>query len=129
MIDNQIDTTTGTLRLKGTFANADERLWPGQFVNVRLLLSMRTGTVTVPQHAVMQAANGYFCFVVRPNGTAERRTVVIAGVQDGIAVITSGVAAGENVVIDGQFRLTDGARVRPAAAPAATAAPTAAPKG
>ena len=129
VIDNQIDTTTGTLRLKGTFANADERLWPGQFVNVRLLLSMRTGTVTVPQHAVMQAANGYFCFVVRPNGTAERRTVVIAGVQDGIAVITSGVAAGENVVIDGQFRLTDGARVRPAAAPAATAAPTAAPKG
>ena len=129
VIDNQIDTTTGTLRLKGTFANADERLWPGQFVNVRLLLSMRTGTVTIPQHAVMQAANGYFCFVVRPNGTAERRTVVIAGVQDGIAVITSGVAAGENVVIDGQFRLTDGARVRPAAAPAATAAPTPAPKG
>ncbi len=129
VIDNQIDTTTGTLRLKGTFANADERLWPGQFVNVRLLLSMRTGTVTIPQHAVMQAANGYFCFVVRPNGTAERRTVVVAGVQDGIAVITSGVAAGENVVIDGQFRLTDGARVRPAAAPAATAAPTSAPKG
>ena len=129
VIDNQIDTTTGTLRLKGTFANADERLWPGQFVNVRLLLSMRTGTVTIPQHAVMQAANGYFCFVVRPNGTAERRTVVVAGVQDGIAVITSGVAAGENVVIDGQFRLTDGARVRPAAAPAATAAPTPAPKG
>jgi multidrug efflux system membrane fusion protein len=129
VIDNQIDTTTGTLRLKGTFANADERLWPGQFVNVRLLLSMRTGTVTVPQHAVMQAANGYFCFVVRPNGTAERRTVVVAGVQDGIAVITSGVAAGENVVIDGQFRLTDGVRVRPAAAPAAAAAPTPAPKG
>ena len=112
VIDNQIDTTTGTLRLKATFGNDDEHLWPGQFVNVRLVLSMRSGTVTVPQRAAMQAASGYFCFVVKADGTAERRAIEIAGVQDGIAVITSGVTAGENVVIDGQFRLTDGARVQ-----------------
>jgi multidrug efflux system membrane fusion protein len=131
VIDNQIDPTTGTLRLKATFDNADERLWPGQFVNVRLLLSMRSGTVTVPQRAVMQAASGYFGFVVKADGTAERRAIEIAGVQDGVAVITRGVAAGENVVIDGQFRLTDGARVRVQTAPAApsAAAPKPAPKG
>ena len=130
VIDNQIDTTTGTLRLKASFANDDERLWPGQFVNVRLLLSMRSGTVTVPQRAAMQAASGYFCFVVRADGTAERRVIELAGVQDGVAVIARGVAAGENVVIDGQFRLTDGARVRVQTAPVPPAvATTSAPKG
>ena len=89
VIDNQIDPTTGTLRLKATFENADERLWPGQFVNVRLLLSTRSGAVTVPQRAVMQGASGYFGFVVKADGTAERRTIEIGGVQDGIAVITA----------------------------------------
>jgi len=130
VIDNQIDITTGTLRLKATFGNDDEHLWPGQFVNVRLVLAMRSGTVTVPQRAAMQAASGYFCFVVKADGTAERRVIELAGVQDGVAVITSGVSAGENVVIDGQFRLTDGARVRVQTAPVPPAvATTSAPKG
>ncbi len=131
VIDNQIDVTTGTLKLKATFANADERLWPGQFVNVRLQLAMRAKAVVVPQRAVVQGASGYFLYVVKADGpagkaggTAERRVIEIVGVQDGIAVVERGLAAGESVVVDGQFRLTDGARVRinapsvpPAAAP------------
>lgn len=112
VVDNQIETATGTLRLKATFENTDERLWPGQFVNVRLQLETRTDAVTVPQRAVMQGSSGYFCFVVRSDGTAERRTIEIGSVHDGIAVIDSGVAAGDKVVIEGQFRLSDGVRVR-----------------
>ena len=112
VVDNQIETATGTLRLKATFENADERLWPGQFVNVRLQLETRTDAVTVPQRAVMQGSSGYFCYVVRADGTAERRSIEIGAVQDGIAIIDSGVAPGDKVVIDGQFRLSDGARVR-----------------
>ena len=126
VIDNAIDTTTGTLRLKATFENADERLWPGQFVNVRLLMATQNGAVTVPQRALMQSSAGYFCYVVKADGTAERRTVEIGGVQDGIAVIERGVAVGESVVIAGQFRLTNGAQTRvepPPANPATKAGP------
>ena len=112
VIDNQIDTATGTLRLKATFENADERLWPGQFVNVRVLLATRRDVVTVPHRALMQSSAGYFCYVVKADGTAERRAIEIGDVQDGIAVIGRGIDAGESVVIAGQFRLTDGARVQ-----------------
>ena len=88
VIDNQIDTATGTLRLKATFENADERLWPGQFVNVRLVIATRIDAVTVPQRAVMQGASGYFGYVVqgRQHGRAAGRSRS-AAVQDGIAII------------------------------------------
>jgi multidrug efflux system membrane fusion protein len=125
VIDNQIDTTTGTLRLKATFPNADQRLWPGQFVNVRLVLAERKGVTTVPQRTVMQGPGGYFAYVVKPDGTAERRTLELGGTQDGIAVVLHGIVAGETVAVEGQYRLTDGARVQvdpssPAAAAAAS---------
>lgn len=112
LIENQIDATTGTLRLKGTFANADERLWPGEFVNVRLVLSTRKDAVTVPQRTVMQGASDSFVYVVNADNTVERRTVEIATMQDGVAVIGKGLAAGDRVVVDGQYRLTNGARIR-----------------
>ena len=112
VIDNQIETVTGTLRLKATFDNGDERLWPGQFVNIRLQLATQADAVTVPRHAVMEGSGGYFCFIVRADGTAERRSIEIGAVQDGAAIIERGVAAGEKVVVDGQFRLNDGARTR-----------------
>src|SRR5258707_8164570 len=105
VIDNQIDTTTGTLRLKTTFPNADQRLWPGQFVNVRLVLADRKGVTTVPQRTVMQGPGGYFAYVVKPGGTAERRTLELGGTQDGIAVILRGIAVGETVAVEGQYRL------------------------
>ena len=112
LIDNQIDTATGTLRLKATFDNADERLWPGQFVNVRLVIATRNGAVTVPQRAVMQGATGYYAYIVKPDNTVERRAVEVAGMQDGIAIVDKGLAAGEKIVVDGQYRLTDGAQIK-----------------
>jgi membrane fusion protein, multidrug efflux system len=112
LIDNQIDTTTGTLRLKATFENTDERLWPGEFVNARLQLSVRRDAVTVPQRAVMQGASGYYAYVVKPDNTVERRVVEVAATQDGIAVISSGMSIGEKIASDGQYRLVNGSRVR-----------------
>lgn len=130
LIDNQIDVATGTIRLKGTFANVDERLWPGEFVNVRLVLSMRVGVVTVPQRAVMQGASGYYAYVIRPDSTVTRRSVEIAGMQDGIAIVERGIDDKEKVVVDGQYRLNDGARIKPEdAKPIAEPPPTAAKDG
>jgi membrane fusion protein, multidrug efflux system len=112
LVDNQIDITTGTLRLKATYENKDEQLWPGEFVSIRLQLSTRKGATTVPQRAVMQGASGPYGYIVKADNTVERRVLEVAATQDGIAVITKGVAIGEKIVVDGQYRLTDGARVR-----------------
>ncbi len=112
LVDNQIDQATGTLRLKGTFDNANERLWPGEFVNARLVLATRKDAVTVPQRVVLQGAEGYYLYVVKADNTVERRTVEVAVTQDGIAVVGKGLAAGEKVVVDGQYRLSNGARIR-----------------
>jgi multidrug efflux system membrane fusion protein len=120
LIDNTIDQGTGTIHLKATFANHDERLWPGEFVNVRLVLRMRRGAPTVPAPTVQAGPTGDFAYVIGKNDTVERRTVTVAAIQDGIAVISKGLTPGERVVVLGQYRLTDGARVKPApqAAPA-----------
>ncbi|MDB5410008.1 MAG: Membrane fusion protein multidrug efflux system [Rhodospirillales bacterium] len=115
LIDNQIDGTTGTIHLKATFDNADEKLWPGEFVNVRLITSHSKNAITVPAQTVMQGPNGAYAYVIKPDNTVERRVVEMASSNDGTAVITKGIAAGETVVVDGQYRLTDGARVNPAA--------------
>jgi multidrug efflux system membrane fusion protein len=128
LIDNQIDTATGTLRLKATFENTDERLWPGQFVNARLVISTKTAAITVPQRAVMQGATGYYAYIVKPDNTVERRVLEVAGMQDDMAVVEKGLAAGEKIVVDGQYRLNDGARIKidttPPPAPAPAGAPT-----
>ena len=112
VIDNAIDQPTGTIRLKATFDNADERLWPGEFVNVRLILNTRKDAPTVPQQAVQVGPNGSYAYVIKDDSTVERRAVEVAATQDGIAVIGKGLTAGEKVVGDGQYRLTEGARVR-----------------
>ena len=134
LIDNQIDVATGTLRMKATFRNGDEALWPGEFVNVRLVLSMKNGAVTVPQRAIMQGPSGYYAYVIRPDSTVERRDVETSGMQDDIAIIEKGITAGEKIVVDGQYRLSNGTRIKvdPATSaaepsakpPAAVAAPT-----
>jgi multidrug efflux system membrane fusion protein len=124
LIENQIDAATGTLRLKGTFDNTDERLWPGEFVTVRLVLATRNDVVTVPQRTVMQGANDSFVYVVKADSTVERRTVVVTGHQDGVAIIEKGMVAGEKVVVDGQYRLTNGARIRVDTAKPESAPPT-----
>ena len=116
VIDNAIDQPTGTIRLKGTFANTDERLWPGEFVNVRLILSVHKGAPTVPAQTVQDGPNGRYAYIIKEDSTVERRTVEVSAVQDGIAVITKGLSIGDRVVVDGQYRLTNGARVKVEAA-------------
>jgi multidrug efflux system membrane fusion protein len=115
LIDNTIDQSTGTIRLKATFANEDERLWPGEFVNVRLVLNVRRGVPTVPAQTVQDGPTGHYAYVIKDDNTVERRQVDVAVVQDGLAVLSKGVAPGEKVVVEGQYRLTPGARVRLAA--------------
>jgi len=120
VIDNAIDQPTGTIRLKATFANAEERLWPGEFVNVRLVLSVRKGAPTVPAQTVQDGPTGQYAYVIKDDSTVERRQVEVATVQDGLAVIGKGLSPGEKVVVEGQYRLTNGARVKvEAAAPGA----------
>jgi multidrug efflux system membrane fusion protein len=121
LIDNVIEQTTGTIRLKATFNNADERLWPGEFINVRVVLNMRRGVPTVPAQTVQEGPTGHYAYVIKDDDTVERRVVEVASVQDGVAVIAKGLTSGEKVVVEGQYRLTRGARVR-VAAPKAGAA-------
>ena len=117
LINNQIDTGTGTIQLKGTFQNQDERLWPGEFVNVRLITSVRRDAVTVPAQTLMQGPDGYYAYVIKPGATVERRDVEVSAIQDGLAVVSKGLSQDEQVVVDGQYRLTNGVKVRAATAP------------
>ena len=112
MIDNAVDQATGTIRLKARFDNDEERLWPGAFVSARVILSVRKDVATVPSQTVQQGPNGHYAYVIKPDDTVERRAVDVASIQDGIAVITKGLSSGERVVVDGQYRLTNGARVK-----------------
>jgi multidrug efflux system membrane fusion protein len=116
LIDNVIDQATGTIHLKARFDNEDERLWPGEFVSLRVILSVRRGVATVPQQTVQQGPNGNYAYVIKPDNTVERRAVEVASIQDGIAVVMKGLSANERIVVDGQYRLTEGARVNPTAA-------------
>jgi len=118
LIDNAIDQATGTIHLKARFDNEDERLWPGQFVSLRVVLSTRRDVATVPSQTVQNGPNGNYAYVIKPDNTVERRDVEVASIQDDIAVVTKGLAPGERVVVDGQYRLTNGARVNPQTPPA-----------
>ena len=115
LIDNSIDQSTGTVHLKARFDNDDERLWPGQFVSLRVVLSTRRNIATVPSQTVQDGPDGHYAYIIKPDNTVERRAVEVASIQDGIAVVTKGLTAGERVVVDGQYRLTNGARVTPQA--------------
>lgn len=110
-VDSAIDTSTGTIKLKAVFANADSNLWPGQFVNVRLRLDTLPGATTVPSAAVQRGPNGLYVFMVKPDGTAGVQPVDVAQDDGAAAVITRGVVPGNQVVTTGQSRLTDGTRV------------------
>ncbi len=112
LIDNMIDQSTGTIHLKAHFDNADERLWPGEFVNLQVVLKMRHQVPTVPAQTVQQGPDGDFAYVIKRDDTVERRGVEVAAVEDGIAVVSKGLSPGERVVVDGQFGLTQGARVK-----------------
>ena len=110
-IDNAVDTTTGTIRLKAVFANASRRLWPGQFVNVALRLTERPNAVVVPTPAVQVGQSGSYVYVVKSDQTVDLRPVTTSITANGKTVIEKGVSAGETVVTDGQLRLVPGAKV------------------
>jgi multidrug efflux system membrane fusion protein len=111
-IDNQIDPTTGTVRLKAVFPNADLALFPNQFVNARLLLDRETNKVVVPQVAIRQGPQGPFVFVVDEKDAAHMRQVRLGTTSGGDAVIESGVASGDRVITDGLDDIRDGTRIR-----------------
>jgi len=111
-IDNTVDPTTGTIQFKGTFPNQDERLWPGEFVDVTLTLDKRPNTVVVPAQAVQSGQNGSYVFVVNPGMVVQIQPVKPGATLEGKTVIEHGLQGGESVVTDGQMLLVPGAKVR-----------------
>ncbi len=112
-IDNQIDQTTGTGRLKAMFDNPDDALWPNQFVNVRLLLEIHKGSTVIPSVAVQTGPQGSYVFTVKPDKTVAVSPVTVSFTQNNVASIASGVAPGDVVVVDGQDKLQAGSKVDP----------------
>lgn len=117
VIDNQIDPGTATVRLKATFANENLRLWPGQFVNARLLLTVHKDGTVVPSNAVQRGPNGTYVYVINADKTAEMRPIKVVQTDSNLALIETGVKPGEQVVVDGQYKLQPGAQVQIAGAP------------
>jgi multidrug efflux system membrane fusion protein len=110
-VDNAVDTSTGTIRLKGTFANRERKLWPGQFVNVVLTLTREPNAIVVPSQAIQTGQQGQYVYVVKQDLTVESRPVVVGRFVSNETVVQKGLLAGEKVVTDGQLRLYPGARV------------------
>ncbi len=121
-VDNAVDGQTGTIRLKATFPNSDRRFWPGQFVDVSLLLTTEPHAVVVPSLAVQAGQQGPFVFVIDAQSQAEIRPVTVARIEGDESVIASGITPGEVVVTDGQLRLTAGVHVAPRGPERASAA-------
>ncbi len=112
LLNNQIDTASGTVQLKGSFPNASHTLWPGQFVNVRLVLGQRQEALTIPAAAVQRSQDGTYAYVVAAGGnTVQPQPIHVAQIQDGTAIVDKGLAAGQRVVVDGQYKLKPGSKI------------------
>jgi len=111
LINNQIDQTTSTIQLKAEFSNEDERLWPGEFVRIRILITTRKDVVTIPPVAVQRGPTGLYAWVVKPDNTVDQRVIETTSVNNDVTIVTKGIAAGEQVVVNGQYRLDVGSRV------------------
>jgi multidrug efflux system membrane fusion protein len=109
--DNTIDTSTGTIRLKATFPNAENRLWPGQFINAHLQVGMVPNAVTIPPAAIEHGPDGLYVYVVKPDATVARTAISIGYQTDKLALVTNGLAGGEAVVVNGQSRLQAGTKI------------------
>jgi multidrug efflux system membrane fusion protein len=112
LIDNQIDQTTGTIRLKATFPNPKLKLWPGQFVNLRLLVRTDEGALTIPASALQRGPDGVFVYIVKPDSTVALQPVTVQNNSETVAIITQGLEAGQQVVTSNAFRLQPGTLVR-----------------
>jgi len=121
-MDNEVDTTTGTVLLKARFPNRDGALWPGEFVDVTLVLDVQNDAVVIPVQAVMTGQQGTYIFVVNADGVAEQRAVTVARMVDSVAVLADRLPPGMLVVTDGQLRLTVDAHVEIRAGPKTEAA-------
>ena len=124
VLDNQVDSATGTIKLKATFPNTDLKLWPGGFVGIRLHVDTQANAITVPTAAVQRGPRGAYVYVVGADNTVTRRMVTVGHEDDRASIIEDGLKPGESVVTDGASRLTEGARVSisapdPGAAPGA----------
>jgi len=126
LVDNEIDQTTGTAKLKATFANAHNALWPGQYVNARVLVRMERNVLALPTTAVQLGPNGPFTYVVKPDSTVEVRQLTIGDESDGLTVVKTGLALNERVVTSNQYRLQAGVHVRVTAAAASASGAAAA---
>src|SRR5437764_5885183 len=111
VVDNEIDQTTGTMKLKATFPNKDLKLWPGKFVNARLVLTTKKNAIVVPASVVQRGPQGTYAYVIKPDKTVEMRTVKVAQTEANLTLIDDGLKAGEDVVADGQYKLQPGAHV------------------
>jgi multidrug efflux system membrane fusion protein len=111
LIDNQIDQTTSTIRLKATFPNANGRLWPGEFVRVRAQVDAKEDVVTIPAPAMQRGPNGFYAWVVKPDNTADQRAIEASMVDQNTVIVTKGLNAGDKVVVNGAYRLQEGTRV------------------
>jgi membrane fusion protein, multidrug efflux system len=128
LIDNQIDQTTGTAKFKATFSNAHNTLWPGQYVNARVLVRTERNALTLPTTAVQLGPNGPFTYVVKPDSTVEVRQLKIGDESGGMTIVNTGLALNERVVTSNQYRLQAGVHVRAAAAEASASGTKAAGK-
>lgn len=111
-IDNAVDSTTGTIKLKGIFTNADRRLWPGQFVDAYLTLKTQANALVIPSQAIQNGQQGTYVYVIKDDNTVEVRPVTTGEAQQGQAIVQKGLAVGERIVTDGQLRLVPGAKVQ-----------------
>ncbi|MGH7793715.1 MAG: efflux RND transporter periplasmic adaptor subunit [Candidatus Binatia bacterium] len=110
-VDNAVDRATGTIKLKGVFTNSERRLWPGQFVNVALTLTTQADAVVIPSEAIQVGQEGQHVFVVKEDNRVEMRPVTLGQTNEGEAIVAKGLAAGEQVVREGQFLLGPGSRI------------------
>jgi multidrug efflux system membrane fusion protein len=111
LLDNQIDQSTGSLRLKAVFPNIDHNLWPGQFINVKLLLDTRMNIAAVPASVVQRGPSGTYAYLVKPDQSVEMRPVTVLQIADGEALISDGLAENDQVVVDGQYKLKPGVTI------------------
>ena len=116
LLNNQIDTANGTVQLKARFPNPQHQLWPGQYVNVKLLLKDKEQALTLPAAAIQLSQDGTYVYAVEPDETTKMVPVKLSRIQDDIAVITSGLEAGQRVVLDGQYKLKPGVHIKEQAA-------------
>jgi multidrug efflux system membrane fusion protein len=111
VVDNEIDQTTGTVKLKATFPNKDLKLWPGKFVNARLILATRRDATVIPSSVVQRGPQGTYAYLIKPDKTVEMRPIKVAQTEGNLALVEEGLEPGEQVVVDGQYKLQPGAHV------------------